>query len=380
MASAQTCFSIADLRDLAKRRAHKMVFDYIDGAADDEVTLARNNGDFSDISLVHRALVDCMDLDLSVSLAGLDLSLPFFCGPSAGNRLFHKDGERAVARAASALDVACSLSTLSSVSIEDFSAEAQGNTFFQLYVWKDHGLVREMLARAKAAGFNAMMLTVDLAVHGNRERDWHNGLTIPPVIRPKQVWQALSKPAWTWDYLTSPRIGYANLSSHSGGESLFDFVSKQLDQSFTWQEAQAFREMWDGPAFIKGVVHPDDGKRALACGYDGVIVSNHGGRQLDTDISPIRALPAMREQLGADVPIVLDGGVRRGTDIIKALCFGANAVSFARPYLFGLAGDGEAGVRRALWLLKDELERGMTLLGAKSVKDLTQDFVQLSVR
>ncbi|MEO0413284.1 MAG: alpha-hydroxy acid oxidase [Pseudomonadota bacterium] len=374
------CYNIADLRRLAKRRAHKMVFDYIDGAADDEVTLARNNNDFSDIDLVHRSLVDCSALDLSVNVAGIDLTLPFFCGPSAGNRLFHKDGERAVARAASAAGAACSLSTLSSVSIEDFAQETQGPKFFQLYVWKDHGLVKEMLARAKAAGFDAMMLTVDLPVHGNRERDWRNGLTIPPVIRPKQVLQALTRPGWTLDYLTSPRIGYANLSGHSGGESLFEFVSKQLDSTFEWKDAQAFRDMWDGPAFVKGIVHPGDAVKALECGYDGVTISNHGGRQLDSDISPIRALPAIRETVGEDAALVLDGGIRRGTDIVKALCLGADAVSFARPYLFGLAGAGEAGVARALDILKSELGRAMTLLGAPSVKDLTQEGVQLRYR
>lgn len=378
--SVADCYNIADLRQLAKRRAHKMVFDYIDGAADDEVTLARNTSDFGDIDLIHRALVDCSDLDTDVSLAGIDLSMPFFCGPSAGNRLFHKDGERAVARAADIAGLACSLSTLSSVSIEEFARHTSGPKFFQLYVWKDHGLVKEMLERAKAAGFSAMMLTVDLPVHGNRERDWHNGLAIPPVIRPKQVFEALSKPAWTWDYLTSPRISYANLTDYKGGGSLFDFVSAQLDSTFEWKDAEAFRAMWDGPAFVKGVVHPADAQKALDCGYDGVIVSNHGGRQLDSDISPIRALPAIRDAVGADVPLVLDGGVRRGTDMVKALCMGANAVSFARPYLFGLAGAGEKGVVRALDILKDEVVRAMTLLGAKSVKELSRDFVQLRYR
>ncbi|MGD1955009.1 MAG: alpha-hydroxy acid oxidase [Sphingomonadales bacterium] len=370
------CYNIADLRVLAKRRAHKMVFDYIDGGADDEVTLVRNSSDFAHYDLVHRALVGQRDIDLSCSLLGMELAVPFFCGPTAGNRLFHKHGERAVTRAAHAAGTACSLSTLASVSIEEVAALTPGPKIFQLYVWKDKGLVKEMLQRAKVAGFHAMALTVDLSVHGNRERDLYNGLTIPPTIRAKQVFQALTKPAWTYDFLTSQPIRYANFNREQKTESLMEFVGEQLDPNFSWRDAEAYRARWDGPAVLKGIVHPGDAKRAIECGYDAVAVSNHGGRQLDADISPITALPAIVECLGGSAPIILDGGIRRGTDIIKALCLGAAAVSFGRPYLYGLAAGGQAGVERALTLLTEELKRSMTLLGARSIKELTQEFLK----
>ena len=370
------CYNIADLRVLAKRRAHKMVFDYIDGGADDEVTLVRNSSDFAHYDLVHRALVGQRDIDLSCSLLGMELAVPFICGPTAGNRLFHKHGERAVTRAAHAAGTACSLSTLASVSIEEVAALTPGPKIFQLYVWKDKGLVKEMLQRAKVAGFHAMALTVDLSVHGNRERDLYNGLTIPPTIRAKQVFQALTKPAWTYDFLTSQPIRYANFNREQKTESLMEFVGEQLDPNFSWRDAEAYRARWDGPAVLKGIVHPGDAKRAIECGYDAVAVSNHGGRQLDADISPITALPAIVECLGGSAPIILDGGIRRGTDIIKALCLGAAAVSFGRPYLYGLAAGGQAGVERALTLLTEELKRSMTLLGARSIKELTQEFLK----
>lgn len=371
------CLNIADLRLAAKRRAHKMVFDYIDGGADDERTLARNAGDFADYDLVHRVLTGVDDIDTSTSLLGMDLAVPFFCGPSAGNRLFHTRGEVAVAKAAAQVGTACSLSTLSSVSIEAHARSAPGPKIFQLYVWKDHGLVQQMLARAKAAGYNAMMLTVDLPVHGNRERDPRNGFSVPPVIGPRQVVEALKSPFWTWDYLTGPRIEYANLDNHGPAMSLVDFISAQFDPGFTWKDAQAYREMWDGPALMKGIVHSSDALKAVDIGYNAVVVSNHGGRQLDSDISPIRALPDIVAAMKGQAPVVLDGGVRRGTDILKALALGASAVSFARPYLYGLAAGGEAGAVRALALLKEELQRGMALLGITKISDIQPSHVRL---
>lgn len=371
------CLNIAGLRTLAKRRAHQMVFDYIDGGADDEVTLGRNHSDFGSYDFVHRVLEGVADIDTRTSLLGMDLSLPFFCGPSAGNRLFHTQGERAVCAAASKVGTACALSTLSSVSIEDFAAHAPGPKIFQLYVWKDRRLVKDMLARAKDAGFDAMMLTVDLPVHGNRERDPRNGFSVPPVIRARQVIEAIKRPAWTWDYLANPRIEYANLDSHGDALSLVDFIGAQFDPGFTWEDAAAFRDMWDGPAFLKGIVHPSDALKGLEVGYDAIVVSNHGGRQLDGDISPVRALPGIVEAVKGRAPVILDGGIRRGTDILKAIALGADAVSFARPYLYGLAAGGERGVAKALDLLRSELVRDMALLGVTKISDIQPSHVRL---
>jgi L-lactate dehydrogenase (cytochrome) len=367
---------IDSLRIRARQRAHRMVFDYIDGGADDETTLSQNGAAFMEYELAFRVLAGIEQVDTSTSLFGQPMRYPFFFSSAACNRLFHIEGESAVCKVAGELGVPYSLSTLASTSIEEIAALNAGPKFFQLYVWKDRGLLREMLQRARSAGFCAMLLTVDFPVTGNRERDLANGLTIPPRIGLRQAIEAIRRPAWTWDYLTSPPIRYANLSRTVSATSLSQFVAEQLYGAFSWRDAEWLLGEWNGPSAIKGVVRADDAVRAVATGFDSVIVSNHGGRQLDTSVPPLRALPAIAQSVGTDAEIVLDGGIRRGTDILKAIALGAKCVSFARPYLYGLAANGIEGVREAANFMASSLERDMMLAGAATVADITPDLLR----
>jgi len=375
MARIDSCNNIADIRALARSRAHPMVFGYIDGGADDEVTLARNTDDFGDVTLLHRVLRDVSAIDTSTTVFGKRLALPFFFAPSAGNRLFHSEGETAVARVATEIGTAYSLSTLSTVSIEDIARIGPEPRWFQFYVWKDRGLVREMLARAKTAGYSALMLTADFPITGNRERDLRTGFTIPPKVGLRQVVDAVRRPAWTRDYLFSEKISYANLDAKVPATTLSEFVARQLSPDFTWRDSEWLLGEWGGTAVLKGVVHADDARRAQASGFSGLMVSNHGGRQLDGEISPIAALPRILDAVGGHLDVVLDGGVRRGTHVLKALAIGATAVSFARPYLYGLAAAGTAGVRRAAQILASELRRDMALAGVSRVGEITSDLL-----
>jgi L-lactate dehydrogenase (cytochrome) len=367
---------IADLRDAARRRAHRMVFDYIDGGADEERSLRRNSAAFAKYDLLFRVLVGVDAVDTSTTLLGQKIKYPFFTSPAAGNRLFHTAGERAVAKAAGDAGLIYCLSTLSSVSIEEIATLTQGPKWFQCYVWKDRGLVKEMLDRARAAGFTALILTVDLPVGGNRKRDARNGFTLPPKIGVRQAWEALKRPAWTWDYLTGPPISHANLSKDTPAVSLAQFVAEQLNAGFNWQDAEWLLGEWNGSSVIKGVVREDDAKRAVATGFNSIMVSNHGGRQLDDSPAPIDVLEGMAGAVGDRAEVILDGGVRCGTDVIKALALGARAVSFARPYLYGLAAGGEAGVRQALAIIAASLRRDMALLGARNISEIDRSCVR----
>jgi L-lactate dehydrogenase (cytochrome) len=354
-----------------------MVFDYIDGGADDESTLRRNCDAFADYELLFRVLVGADSVDTSTTVLGHKLQYPFLTAPAAGNRLFHTEGERAVAVAAGEAGVIYCLSTLSSVSIEEIARLTRGPKWFQLYVWKDRALIKEMMSRARAAGFSALILTVDFPIAGNRERDPRNGFTIPPKRGLRQIGQALKRPAWTWDYLTGPPIRYANLSEATPAVSLTQFVAEQLDAGFSWRDAEWLLGEWNGPSVIKGVVRTDDAVRAVATGFNAVIVSNHGGRQLEGSPAPIDLLDGIVNAVGNRAEVILDGGVRRGTDVLKALALGARAVSFARPYLYGLAAGGEVGVRRALAIIATSIRRDMALLGARSVSEVGRSCVRV---
>ncbi len=370
------CLNIDDLRVAARQRAHRMVFDYIDGGADDEVSLGRNTKAFDDYDLLFKVLAGADNVDMSTTLLGEKIDVPFFASPAAGHRLFHTHGERGVAKAADSAGTIFSLSTLSSVSIEEIAALTNGPKWFQLYVWKDRGLVKEMMDRAREAGYKALILTVDFPIAGNRERDPRNGFSIPPKVGVKQAWHALRAPAWSLDYVIRPSVKYANLSADTAAVSLQDFVYEQFDAGFNWRDAEWLLGEWNGPAVIKGVVRPDDARRAVDLGFNAVMVSNHGGRQLDRSPAPVHVLESIVDAVGPDAEVILDGGVRRGTDILIALALGARAVGFTRPFLYGLAAAGEAGARRAMDILTNELRRDMVLLGTDRVSKIKRSLVR----
>lgn len=364
--------NVADLRTMARARLPKMVFDYIDGAADDEITLRANETRLKAYRLVWDSLVDIAQLDLSTTVLGSKMALPFFISPTAAARLFHIEGEIAGAKAASRAQIAYSLSTIGSTTIEDVAAAAPGPKFFQIYVWKDRGLVREALARAKAAGFNAVILTVDVSVAGNRERDPRNGFAIPPKVNWQTATQTMVKPSWLWDLVRSPKITPANFS-HAAKDArggIMAFINEQFDRTVTWDDAAWIAKEWGGPFAIKGIATPDDARRSLSAGASAVWVSNHGGRQLDTSPATIDLLGPIVHAVAGKGEVIFDGGIRRGTDIVKALGLGANACAIGRAWLWGLAAGGESGVDRVLAILESELRRDLALMGVPRVTNL----------
>jgi len=363
--------NIADLRLCAKQRAHKMVFDYLDAGADDEISLRRGKDAYSELEMHYHVLSGLQPpLDLSTKIFGHDVKLPFFACPTAGNRMFHTDGEAAAARAGERMGTLYGLSSLATTGIEEICKYHTGPKVFQLYVWKDRELVKEVLAKAKEGGFNALALTVDFTWYGNRERDIRNGFTIPPNYSVSQVIEAIRKPAWTYDFLSSDPYTYACIKEDVPADSLASFVNSQINPAFDWKDAEWLLGEWGGPAALKGVVRPDDAIKGVETGFSTMWVSNHGARQLETSPATIDVLPSIREAVGPDVEIIMDGGVQRGTDICKALALGADSVGVGKPYLWGLAAGGEEGVFRALEILRIELDRAMGLVGTGTVDDL----------
>lgn len=363
--------NIADLRLCAKQRAHKMVFDYLDAGADDEISLRRGKDAYSELEMHFHILSGLKPpLDLSTKVFGCDVKLPFFACPTAGNRMFHHEGETAAARAAEHHGTLYGLSSLATTGIEEIGRIHNGPKVFQLYVWKDRELVKEVLAKAKEGNFNALALTVDFTWYGNRERDIRNEFTIPPKYSMNQVIEAIKKPAWTYDFLSHPMYNYACIRTDVPADSLASFVNSQIAPEFNWKDAEWLLGEWNGPSAVKGVVRPDDAVKAVETGFTTMWVSNHGARQLETSPATIDVLPSIREAVGPDVEIILDGGVQRGTDIAKALALGADSVGVGKPYLYGLAAGGTEGVIKALEILRVELDRAMGLLGTGTVDDL----------
>ncbi len=374
------CHSIADLRRAAKRRLPRAVFDYMDGAAEDEVTLYHNQADFGLYELVPRFLVDVKNVDLSTTVLGSAIDVPFVLAPTGMSRLFHHTGELAVAKAAQKAGTIYSLSSVATRSIEDIARINDGPKMLQLYVWRDRGILKEFIHRAKASNYSALCLTVDLPRAGQRERDLRNGFTVPPELRLSNILDTLRRPSWLWGFLTSPRMSLENVREHTtAAENLFsviDYTTSQFDPSLTWEDVDWMIKEWGGPFAIKGILSVDDARRVAEAGASAVIVSNHGGRQLDHSPSPISVLPDMVDAVGDRVEVILDGGIRRGTDVIKALSLGARAVMIGRAYLFGLGAGGESGVDRALHLLTEEIKRNLMLSGCPSVTDLDGKYVR----
>lgn len=378
MSNLARAFNIADLRRLARRNLPRMVFDYIDGGADDEITLRNNVRRFEDYQLTWNALQDISRIATETTVLGSTTRLPFVICPTATSRLFNPAaGERAVAGAARDAGVIYSMSTLATTTVEDIAAIHPGPKWFQIYVWKDRGLVREMLARARAAGFTAAVLTVDVPVGGNRERDHYNDFTVPPKITLRTAGQALACPGYLWKLWRTPPLRPENVA-HSVpaiGSGMIEFLNNQMDRTVTWKDTAWMIEAWGGEFAIKGVTTVADARRCVDIGATGVWISNHGGRQLDTSPPTIDVLEPIAQAVADRADIILDGGIRRGTDIVKALALGAKAVGIGRAYLYGLAAAGEAGVARAIDILEQELRRDLALMGCADLRALTRDAV-----
>lgn len=379
-ASLSRCFNIEDLRSLAKRRLPAPMFHYIDGGSDDERTLVRNSEAFADYHLLPECLADVAAIDTSVDLFGQRLALPFFLAPTGMSRLFHHDKELAAARAAEAFGTLYSLSTLGTTSLEDIAEATASPKMFQLYILKDRGLTLEFVERCKAAKYDALCLTVDMAVAGNRERDLRSGMVMPPRFGAGGLLSFASRPGWSMRLVTHREFRLANVAHRvdalgSGAMGLIDYVNSQFDRSVTWADVAWLRGQWAGPLVLKGILSPADAERARDCGADAVMVSNHGGRQLDGAPAPVEMLRPIRDRVGDAIQLVLDGGIRRGTDIVKALALGADACSIGKAYLYGLGAGGQAGVERAIALLRAELGRAMALLGCAHIADIDERHV-----
>lgn len=370
------CHNIDDFRKLARARLPFPVFDYIDGAADDELTKARNTQSFDAVDLVPDVLAGVETIDTSCTILGRKSALPLILSPTAVQRAFHWQGETAVAKAAEKFGLWFGISSLATRSIEEIAALTTGPKMFQLYVHKDKGLNTHMIERCQAAKFDCLALTVDTIVSGKRERCLRSGFTTPPRFTPASVWSYATRPRWTLDYLFRGKFRLPNLDTHvsegsSEAVSIAEYFNTMLDTSMDWSTAAAIREQWGGTFVLKGVMSAGDARRAVEIGADAIMISNHGGRQLDGSRAPFDQLPEIVEEVGGEIEIICDGGVRRGTHALKALCSGATAASGGRLYLYALAAAGQDGVERALAILKDEIERGMRLMGVTSVDQLT---------
>jgi len=372
------CHNIDDFRKLAKQRLPWPVFDYIDGAADDELTKARNTTSFDDAYLVPDVLAGVEKIDTSCTIMGRTSALPLMLSPTALQRVFHWQGETAVARAAEKFGLWFGISSLATHSIEEIAALTAGPKLFQLYVHKDKGLNASMIQRCQASGFDAIALTVDTIVSGKRERCLRSGFTTPPRFTPSAVWSYATRPRWAMDYVFREKFRLPNLDTHVGegtskAVSIAEYFNTMLDVSMDWDTAAQIRQDWGGTFCLKGVMSANDARRAVQIGADAIMISNHGGRQLDGSRSPFDQIREIEDAVGGEIEIICDGGVRRGTHVLKALCAGATAASGGRLYLYALAAAGQQGVERAIGILKDEIERGMRLMGVTSVDQLTSE-------
>ncbi len=368
--------SINALRALARTALPRPIFDFADGGAEDEYTLQRNESAFDEFELLPRPLNGAAERDLSISLFGKQLSMPVIVGPTGLAGLFWPDGERCTARAATAAGTAYCLSHGSLCTLEDLSACGASPKWMQVFIYKDRGFTRELTERAAKASYDALVLTIDNQLTGNRERDIRNGFTIPPRFGPAGVAGMALKAEWLWRMRR--QIGrvtfgnYARPGEKADIKLLSGRMASLLDPSMSWKDVEALRKIWTGPLILKGILHPDEAKVAINHGIDGLIVSNHGGRQLDGAPASIDALPAVIEATGDRIPVLIDGGVRRGSDVVKALALGAKACLVGRPQLWGLAVAGEAGVAHMLDIYRQEISRVMGLCGVSRISDIGQ--------
>jgi L-lactate dehydrogenase (cytochrome) len=371
------CHNFHDFRRLARRRLPGPIFDYIDGAADDEVTHRRNTASFEACDLVPNVLRGVETVDLSVTVLGQKLALPVYCSPTALQRLFHHQGERAVAAAAARYGTLFGVSSLGTVSLEELRKAHDTPQVYQFYFHKDRGLNRAMLQRAKGAGVEVMMLTVDSITGGNRERDLRTGFSIPFRLTLAGMLQFAIKPMWSFNYVAHERFRLPQLDGHvdmSGGAlSIGRYFTEMLDPSMNWSDVADMVREWNGQFCLKGVMSVADARRAMEIGCTGIVVSNHGGRQLDGSRASFDQLAEIVDAVGDRIDVLMDGGVQRGSHVLKALSVGAKAVGLGRYYLYSLAAAGQAGVERALQLMRTEIERDMKLMGRTAVGQLSRD-------
>jgi L-lactate dehydrogenase (cytochrome) len=379
-----TIVNIGDVRLAAKRRLPKALFDFIDGAAEDEQTYRANREDFAKFKLRQRVLVDVSQRDLSTTVLGQKWNLPLIMAPTGLTGLFWRQGEVSVARAAAKAGIPYCLSTSGSVSIEDVAKAAPGHLWFQLYVMRDRALTHSLVDRAKAAGYRTLCVTVDLPMHGRRERDVYNGMSVPPRITLRNVTDMGRRIAWVRNVLMGPRVTMANFVNTGVAQNdiftIAKFVNTQFDPSVTWTDLAELIRRWNGPVAVKGILTPEDARRALDAGAKVIIVSNHGGRQLDGTSSAIAALPGIVDAVEGQGDVILDGGIRRGRDIVKAVALGARACMIGRPYLYGVASAGEAGVDTVVDILRGEVDTTLGLMGTRSIRELNRDAIEFDPR
>lgn len=371
--------NIADLRLAARRRLPKTIFEFVDGGSQDEITLRRNRSDFERWAFMTRVMTDVSTRDLSTTVLGTPCAFPLILAPTGLAGIVRRQGELAGSRGAAKAGLPYCLSTMASCTIEQIAAASPVDRWFQLYVFRDRGITRSMIERARASGCKALVLTVDTKMQGPRERDMRNGFTVPPRFTARTMIDFALHWQWLLDVGLGPKVTFRNLegtaAKNAGAVTITQFISGQYDLSISWKDLEWFKSVWGGPVAVKGILSPIDARIAVDHGADAVIVSNHGGRQLDGAVSAIRALPDVVDAVKGRAEVILDGGVRRGADIVKALALGARACMTGRSWLYGLAADGEAGVDRALAILREEVDLCMALLGRTTIPELTRDIL-----
>ena len=382
--SINNCHNVKDFRNLAKSRLPSPIFHYIDGAADDEVTYRRNTEAYDQCDLVPNVLTGVEKVDMSTTVMGQKLDLPIYCAPTALQRLFHPDGEIGVGKAAEKFGTMFGVSSLGTASIEEIANLISTPKLFQLYVHKDQGLNDYLIDQCKEHNFDTMAVTVDSLVGGNRERDLYTGFTIPLSLSLKSIISFATHPNWAFNYFTKPKWELSNLNKHvTEGTNLMtsvgDYFTKMLDNSLSWKKIEQINSKWGKPFAIKGIMSVEDAKKAVDVGATAIMISNHGGRQLDGSRSPFDQLEEIVNAVGDKIDVICEGGIRRGTHILKALSLGAKACSGGRMYLYALAAGGQKGVERALGNLKKEIERDMILMGVSNVSELSKKNLRFRV-
>ena len=369
------CYNFEDFRKLAKKKLPAPIFHYIDGGSDDEITLKRNTSSFNECDLVPNILTSVGEPDLSTSVFGRKIDMPIFLSPTAMQSLYTPEGDKASARAAEKFGTMYSMSTMASFSIEEIANISSGPKLFQLYVHKDKSITDDLIDRCKRANFDGLCLTVDTLVAGNRERDHRTGFTTPPKLTLESLFSFAMRPGWVFKYLTNKKFELANIKHKTDkgtniAKSVIDYINEQYDPKMNWKDAEYCVKRWGGPFALKGVMSVDDAKKAIDIGCTAIMISNHGGRQLDGSRSPFDQLKVISDAVGDKIEIILDGGIRRGTHVLKALAAGATACSFGKAFLFSLGAGGQEGVERLLHNMQHEIRRNMILMGCKNINEL----------